>query len=87
MASNILGLRCTTVHHWSGLGDGRYSEEEELLQLFMHNDRCADARTRLLDAEVLVIDEIGMISETIFDKLEFICRLARKNNHVLGGLQ
>ena len=84
MASNILGLRYTTVHHWSGLGDG---EEEELLQLLMHNDRCADARTRILDAEVLVIDKIGMISETIFDKLEFICRLTRKNNHVLGGLQ
>jgi hypothetical protein len=34
-----------------------------------------------------VIDEIGMLSELILEKVELVCRLARNSKLVFGGLQ
>ena len=86
MASKVLGFGATTLHHWSGIGDGRLTHFQ-LEAKFLKDDRFAAAKSRIENAEVLVIDEIGMLSETIFNKIEHICRLARGNNLVFGGLQ
>jgi hypothetical protein len=34
-----------------------------------------------------VIDEIGMLSELILEKVELVCCLARNSKLVFGGLQ
>ena len=81
MASKVLGFGATTLHHWSGIGDGRLSHFQPEAK-FLKDDRFAAAKSRIENAEVLVIDEIGMLSETIFNKIEHICRLARGNNLV-----
>ena len=86
MASLVLGNNATTLHHWSGIGDGRYTEEE-LRNLYTSDDRFSDARKRVRDADVLVIDEVGMLSEAVFQKLELVCRLGRENDTYFGGLQ
>ena len=71
----------TTVHHWAGLGDNRYTKERTLDIL----DEIT--RARISKADVLVLDEIGMISATVFSKLEFVARHVRGNDMVFGGLQ
>ena len=86
MASLVLGQKATTLHHWSGLGDGRFTEEE-LSQIYNTDDRFCEARKRVQDTDVLVIDEVGMLSELMFLKLELVCRLGRGNDIYFGGLQ
>ena len=86
MASTVLGFDATTLHHWSGIGDGRLTEYQ-LGARFISDDRFAEAQKRIQESDVLVIDEIGMLSECVFNKIEFVCRLARGNDLVFGGLQ
>ena len=86
MAATQLHLDAMTLHHWSGLGDGRLSKEE-LCARFPSDDKFAEARKRISAADVLAIDEIGMVSEVVFERLEAVCRLVKGNKTVFGGLQ
>lgn len=85
MASTVLGHDATTLHHWSGFGDGRLTEAQ-LGTRYNLDDRFAGA-TRVSETDVLVIAEIGMLSAVMFDKLEYVCWVARGNNVVLGSIQ
>ena len=40
-----------------------------------------------MECQVLVIDEISMISGQLFDKLELVARTVRKNQRPFGGVQ
>lgn len=71
----------TTVHHWAGLGDNRFTKEKTLDVLK------EEAKARIAKADVLVLDEVGMISAAVFTKLEYITRNVRGNDLVFGGLQ
>ncbi|XP_062613763.1 uncharacterized protein LOC134275497, partial [Saccostrea cucullata] len=82
MASMQLGYGATTLHHWAGILDGRYSCEE-LEELFLNDDKFAAARERIQSTEILIIDEISMLSKKIID----VCRLFLKKEMVFGGLQ
>ncbi|XP_069103900.1 uncharacterized protein [Argopecten irradians] len=86
MASLQLGLGATTIHHWSGIMDCRHTHED-LMILFDTDDRFQSAKTRIIKSNVLVIDEIGMMSKTVLEMLEFVCRYVRGNTSVFGGLQ
>jgi hypothetical protein len=86
MASLQLGLGATTLHHWSGILDNRFNPDE-LKELFNSDDRFQAAKSRILKADVLVIDEIGMLSKSVFEAVEFVCRHVRGNSSVFGGLQ
>ena len=61
----------TTLHHWAGLADNRYTKEKALGVLD------ENTRARINAADVLVLDEIGMISATVFTKLEYVIRHVR----------
>ena len=86
MAAAQLHLDAVTLHHWSGLGDGRLSKEK-LCARFLSDDKLAEARKRISAADVLAIDEIGMVSEVAFEKLEAVCALVKGNKTVVGGSQ
>jgi hypothetical protein len=86
VASYQLGFGATTLHHWSGIRDGRLTVDE-LNRYFLLDEQFAEARHRIRSAETLVIDEIGMLSELILEKVELVCCLARNNKLVFGGLQ
>lgn len=51
------------------------------------DDRFAQAKSRIERAEVLFIDEIGMLSKKVFETVEAICRSVRGNDCTFGGLQ
>ena len=86
MASYQLGFGATTLHHWSGIRDGRLTVDE-LNRYFLLDEQFEEARHRIRSAQTLVIDEIGMLSEIILEKVELVCRLARNSKLVFGGLQ
>ncbi|XP_069114583.1 uncharacterized protein [Argopecten irradians] len=60
---------------------------EDLMILFDTDDRFQSAKTRIIKSNVLVIDEIGMMSKTVLEMLELVCRYVRGNTSVFGGLQ
>ena len=77
----------TTIHHWAGLQDGRY-RREALAQKIAENDKFSDCRQRILDCDAIVIDEIGMLSDKLFQDLEYVCRHVRDNHEtIFGGIQ
>lgn len=86
MASTQLGMGATTLHHWCGVMDCRFSQEK-LQELMRSDDRFAQAKSRIERAEVLFIDEIGMLSKKVFETVEAICRSVRGNDCTFGGLQ
>lgn len=67
-------------------GDGRQSLGE-LKADFLSNERNERAIERIKTADVLVIDEIGMVSNRTFTSLEMVCRIVKGNDQVFGGLQ
>lgn len=79
-ACNIRGL---TIHSWAGVG--KASEPiEQLLPMVLRN---SNACKRWRETEILVIDEISMLSAELFDKLDVIGRRVRNNINPFGGLQ
>jgi len=79
-ACNIGGC---TLHSFSGIGLGKESKEKLVTKVLSNSQ----ARQRWLTARVLVIDEISMVSDELFDKLEYIARRVRNNNSPFGGIQ
>ena len=86
MASMQLGMDASTLHHWSGILDGRYSHQK-LAELYDNDDKFASAKHRIASSDCLVIDEISMLSQKTFEMLEFACRHVKKNNLCFGGMQ
>ncbi len=80
-ACNIQGL---TVHSWAGIGMG-YEPIDKLLPIVERNRH---AQQRWRQTEILVIDEISMLSAEFLDKLDIIGRRLRNKCHLpFGGIQ
>ena len=80
-ALNVSGR---TLHSWAGIKCGS-GDREALLGLVVGKRR---ARKRWTDADVLLIDEVSMLSGELFDKLDFVGRRVRGDlDAPFGGLQ
>jgi ATP-dependent DNA helicase PIF1 len=73
----------TTLHSFLGIGLGNGSVENICTKIFSRSY----LNKRWRDLEVLVIDEISMLSPTLFDKLEEVARTVRRNLKPFGGIQ
>ena len=78
--------RDQTLHKWCGIGVGGIPTPE-LVQLICDDERYQDARKRIIDCQVLFVDEVSMISKMLFDTVEYVCRAVRKNEKYFGGIQ
>ncbi|KAL1916748.1 uncharacterized protein VTP21DRAFT_5452 [Calcarisporiella thermophila] len=79
-ACNIGGC---TVHSFAGIGLGN-GTIDQIISRVIKNRKSAE-RWRAL--EVLIIDEISMLSADLFDKLEGVARAVRRSNKPFGGIQ
>lgn len=79
-ACNIGGL---TIHSWSGVGLGTDSLEA----LVARNSKNHRAKQRWKKTEILVIDEISMLTASVFDKISELGKRMRNNSQPFGGLQ
>ena len=55
----------TTIHKWAGILDGRYDATLTFERLSQ------DAKNEIINTDVLMIDEISMISAKIFEKVMY----------------
>ena len=72
-----------TLHSFLGIGLGK--DKLEVLYINIVNNGKLAKRWREL--QVLIIDEISMLDPELFDKLENLARLVRKNERPFGGIQ
>ena len=64
----------TTIQRWSGIGDGRH-DAKVIRKVIESNVQYADVRQRVLNTDVLIIDECSMLSKKIFECLNEVCKL------------
>ena len=67
--------------------DGRYTNKD-ICDMIMNDISHSDCKTRIEQTQVLIIDEISMISARTLEQLDFICRHVRRLKNIpFGGLQ
>lgn len=76
-------LKGMTIHSWSGLGIKDWVNKE-LLEKMMKKKPLRD---RLVATQVLIIDEISMLSSAHLQALDEILRYARVSYEPFGGMQ
>ena len=69
---------------FAGLLDGRY-KSEYLINKIINEDK--ETKTRILNTNILVIDEVSMLSAQMFTLLEQTIRGVRQSNSYFGGIQ
>jgi len=79
-AFNIGGM---TIHSFTGIGTG----ELEIEALIRKVNRKKKYRDRIISTDILVIDEVSMLSAELFEKLNRICQAIRKSKQFFGGIQ
>lgn len=79
-AYNIGGM---TIHSFLGFGTGD-KPVDTLIRRMLRNKSCVE---RLRNLDILVIDEISMLSASLFEKIDILCQHFRKNKTFFGGIQ
>jgi len=73
----------STIHSFAGIGLGNGSVSELMTKITKN----FFIKRRWMRTKVLIIDEISMMKPDLFEKLEEIARLIKKNSRVFGGIQ
>ena len=72
-----------TLHSWGGIGLAK-GDEEEILSKVRRNKKI---REQWQTVELLIIDEVSMLTAELFEKLDYVARKVRKCDKFFGGLQ
>lgn len=79
-AFNIGGI---TINSFMGIGTGE-SSVETLIKRLKYK---VGIKNRIKMTDILVIDEISMMSAAVFEKINHICQILRKSSKPFGGIQ
>ena len=82
-AALLLNCKATTLHSWSGIGIGN-KPAHELVKKIRNNKF---AKKMWLNTNILILDEVSMLSLKLFDLLNQIGRILRNNSAPFGGIQ
>jgi len=84
LLSEDMGVKVNTIHSWAGIGYGDKDTETYVKDITKNYP----LRQRWRSADVLIIDEVSMMSAEMFDKLAAIAiGLRRSGLKPFGGLQ
>jgi len=72
-----------TLHSWGGISRTQNSKEHLLKQILKSNDLV----TRWKTTDILVIDEVSMLSIELFHRLNYLGQQIREDSRFFGGLQ
>ena len=82
-AALLLGGKAKTLHSWSGIGLGKGTARE----LFVRIRKNGRAMRNWLSVDLLVLDEVSMLTAELLDKLNALAKMLRKNDRPFGGIQ
>lgn len=72
-----------TIHSWAGIGLGDQSVSKYVTKI--RSSKALSDKWKKI--EILVLDEVSMLSDELFDKLEEIARIVRNCDKSFGGIQ
>jgi ATP-dependent DNA helicase PIF1 len=82
-AAILLGSGAKTLHSWAGIGLGKEDVETLLKKIRLQRK----AKKNWTSTDLLVIDEVSMMSAELFEKLDTIARRMRGRDVPFGGMQ
>lgn len=82
-AAFLLNCKAKTLHSWAGIGLGN-GTTETLITRIKSKQFWKKAWT---DVDVLIVDEVSMLSMKLFETLNAIGKAVRKNRQPFGGIQ
>jgi len=82
-AALLLGNKAKTLHSWAGIGLGKGTVSE----LYVKIRRNQKSMRNWLCTELLIIDEISMMTAELLDKLNELAKKIRSNQKPFGGIQ
>lgn len=82
-AALLLGHKAKTLHSWAGIGLGKGSVSE----LYVKIRRNQKSMRNWLCTDLLIIDEVSMMTAELLDKLNEIGKKVRSNRKPFGGIQ
>lgn len=78
----LLNCKATTIHKWGYLGLGK-GDEISMYRKIVQKKMTAN----YLDTDILVIDEISMLNQYLFEVLDYLCKRIRNSTLPFGGIQ
>jgi ATP-dependent DNA helicase PIF1 len=82
-ASILLNCKAKTLHSWAGIGLGNGTIE----QLIMKIKKNKFLKAVWSETDILVVDEVSMLSLKLFNMLNDIGKVIRRNQMPFGGIQ
>jgi ATP-dependent DNA helicase PIF1 len=82
-AALLLGNKAKTLHSWSGIKLGKGTVNE----LFVRIRRSPKSMRHWLCTDLLIIDEVSMLTAELLDKLNQLAKKLRSNQKPFGGIQ
>ena len=82
-AAVLLACKAKTIHSWTGIGLMRRSDQEIATSISLNTFK----RKRWKNTDILVIDEVSMMSKRLFELLDTIGKKVRNNQEPFGGIQ
>jgi ATP-dependent DNA helicase PIF1 len=82
-ASVLLHCNARTIHSWSGIRLAK-GEKRSIISSVLQNKRAVNNWRKI---DILIVDEVSMMSKKVFDVLEETARATRRNQDYFGGIQ
>jgi len=82
-AAVLLNCKAKTIHSWAGIGIATGSIEQKVSKIMKNHF----LKMTWKSIELLIIDEVSMMSKKIFEMLDAIAKAVRRNNKPFGGIQ
>jgi ATP-dependent DNA helicase PIF1 len=82
-AAVLIGCKAKTIHSWSGIGLGNGTIGLNVKKVTLNKYKQKTWKS----VDVLVIDEVSMMSQKIFEMLDAIGKTARQSVRPFGGIQ
>lgn len=82
-AALLLSNKAKTLHSWAGIGLGRESADALAANIMKNPHK----KRRWKRADILIVDEISMMTPELFEKLDIIGKRVRASTDPWGGIQ
>ena len=82
-AAVLLQCKAKTIHSWSGIGLGNGTIEQIITKIMKNKYIKVAWKT----TDVLIIDEVSMMSKKLFELLDAVGKTVRRNTKPFGGIQ
>lgn len=82
-AAVLLECKAKTVHSGAGIGLGNGTVEQMVTKIMKNKY----AKATWKGTDILIIDEVSMMSQKLFEMLDAIGKSVRRNNKPFGGIQ